>query len=271
MKYFYYAYTEEEKVYDFDADLHIVNCGFEAYGEHYELKRCLPDFYMLIVTSGTLTHTYKNKKYRLKAGDMFLFYPQDHQFTIAEKGENPVWWWVHFTGKKAMSLVQDLGLSAGPISVENQDVILNSYHKIVNEYKHRLPHFKTAALGLLTELLVNVSRGANMPSTHRSLSAVIDQMILSPNISNNECAKLCNLSLTHFIRLFKQTYKITPHKYKQQLLIKQAKELLINTNQTITSISEMLGFADNPLYFNRLFKITTGMTPMQYRKKFKIQ
>lgn len=271
MKYFYYAYMDEEKVYDLDADLHIVNCGFEACDERYELKRCLPDFYMLIMTSGTMTQTYKNKKYKLKAGDMFLFYPNDNQATLAEKGENPVWWWVHFTGKKAMQMVQDLGLHSGLISVENQDMILDTYHKIINEYKHRLPHFKTIALGLLTELLVSVSRGSNIPSINKSLSAVIDQMILSPNISNVECAKLCNLSLTHFIRLFKQTYQVTPHKYKQQLLIKQAKELLINSNQTITTISEMLGFEDNPLYFNRLFKITTGMTPMQYRKKFKIQ
>ncbi len=270
MQYLYYAYTEEEKVWDFDADLHIVNCGFESY-KRYTLKRCLPDFYMLIVTSGTFLQTYKNKKYRLKAGDMFLFYPHDNQFTLAREGENPTWWWVHFTGKKAMELVKDLNLPSGPISVENQDVILDLYHKLINEYKHRLPNFKISALGILTELLVNVSRGANMPSIHRSLSAVIDQMILFPNISNAECAKMCNLSLTHFLRLFKQTYQITPHKYKQQLLIKQAKELLINSNQTITSISEMLGFANNPLYFNRLFKITTGMTPMQYRKKFKIQ
>ena len=59
------------------------------------------------------------------------------------------------------------------------------------------------------------------------------------------------------------------HKYKQNIIIEQAKELLKNTNKTVTYIAEILGFENNPLYFNRLFKSLTGVPPATYRKKVK--
>ena len=77
------------------------------------------------------------------------------------------------------------------------------------------------------------------------------------------------LKLPNDLRLFKKKYHMTPLKYKQSILLSKAKDLLINTTLSITEISQMLGFDDNPLYFNKLFKSLTRMTPVQFRESQK--
>ena len=48
-----------------------------------------------------------------------------------------------------------------------------------------------------------------------------------------------------------------------QMKINRAKELIREKNHTFTEISEILGF-DNALYFSRVFKRITGMSPREY-------
>ena len=47
--------------------------------------------------------------------------------------------------------------------------------------------------------------------------------------------------------------------------LKRAKTLLKDTGKSIEKIAEEIGY-DNVEHFNRLFKKTYGMTPVQYRK-----
>ena len=54
--------------------------------------------------------------------------------------------------------------------------------------------------------------------------------------------------------------------YVNRLRIERAIDLLLHTDQTITEISDNLGFAYQR-YFSTLFKRATGMTPSQYREQ----
>jgi YesN/AraC family two-component response regulator len=49
--------------------------------------------------------------------------------------------------------------------------------------------------------------------------------------------------------------------------IGMAKNLLITSNLSLYKISEEIGY-DNQLYFSRLFKKHSGITPSEYRKQF---
>ena len=57
-------------------------------------------------------------------------------------------------------------------------------------------------------------------------------------------------------------------KYVAQLKIGEAQKLLMNTDKSIGSISEELGFNDNS-HFNVMFKKYTGLSPTEYRQYFK--
>ena len=48
--------------------------------------------------------------------------------------------------------------------------------------------------------------------------------------------------------------------------MKKARTLLRETNQTVETIAAEVGY-ENVEHFNRLFKKSYGMTPIQYRKQ----
>ena len=48
--------------------------------------------------------------------------------------------------------------------------------------------------------------------------------------------------------------------------LKRSKNLLRETNMTVEAIATAIGY-DNVEHFNRLFKKTYGITPMQYKKE----
>jgi two-component system, response regulator YesN len=79
--------------------------------------------------------------------------------------------------------------------------------------------------------------------------------------------KLANrffLSREHISRKFKQHIGMPLSKYIMKLRIEQAKCWLSETDESIYSISLMLGYQDEK-YFSKLFKKVVGMTPFEYR------
>ncbi|MFC0273262.1 response regulator [Metabacillus herbersteinensis] len=72
------------------------------------------------------------------------------------------------------------------------------------------------------------------------------------------------LSREHISRKFKQETGMPLSKYVIKLRIDQAKYWLNETDESIYSISLMLGYQDEN-YFSKLFKKVVGMTPFEYR------
>ncbi|AUP79472.1 helix-turn-helix domain-containing protein [Flavivirga eckloniae] len=85
------------------------------------------------------------------------------------------------------------------------------------------------------------------------------------NLSLDELAKLCNLSLSSFKREFKKIFNDTPNNYITDQKLKRAKELLRITEMPVSEIAFGVGFND-PLYFTRIFKKKIGDSPSEYRQ-----
>lgn len=73
------------------------------------------------------------------------------------------------------------------------------------------------------------------------------------------------LSKYHFLRVFKQTYRITPHQYLLRRRIDQARQFLRENELSVSEICYLTGF-ESPGSFSSLFKREVGMSPSQYRK-----
>lgn len=82
-----------------------------------------------------------------------------------------------------------------------------------------------------------------------------------------ELAQLCNLSETHFRRLFSQLYGCSPAEYRKRKRLLHAKDLLLSGAYSISEIARMAGFS-NQNYFARFFKKEIGMSPSEYIKLF---
>jgi AraC-like DNA-binding protein len=73
------------------------------------------------------------------------------------------------------------------------------------------------------------------------------------------------LSPYYLIRLFRRIYKQTPHQYLIQLRITRAKELLVDSDLSVTEICAEVGF-ESLGSFSALFRKTVGVSPSAYRR-----
>ena len=76
------------------------------------------------------------------------------------------------------------------------------------------------------------------------------------------------MSVNWFIHSFKEVMNVPPMQYIVSLRIAAAKGYLENSDKNINEISNIVGY-ENALYFSRLFKKYTGMTPTEYKKRSK--
>lgn len=79
-------------------------------------------------------------------------------------------------------------------------------------------------------------------------------------------AKKFGLSRNRFTKVFTDYWQISPQEYLINYRISHAKNLLVNTAQTIGEIAARLGYSD-PLFFRTAFKAKTGFSPGVFRKE----
>ena len=107
------------------------------------------------------------------------------------------------------------------------------------------------------------SRGGLPP---RVLQRVRDyaETHLEDSISLQDLASTAGLSTSHFIRAFKQSAGMTPHRYLLQRRVRRALGLLAETTLALSQIAMASGFADQS-HFCRQFRKLVGATPRRYR------
>ena len=78
-------------------------------------------------------------------------------------------------------------------------------------------------------------------------------------------ARLCSFSPTYFAKLFKQTAGVSFCKYLNDYRIRQARVLLTETEDSVTAISDAVGFRSIQT-FERVFRSALGISPSEYRR-----
>lgn len=86
------------------------------------------------------------------------------------------------------------------------------------------------------------------------------------NITRESIAKVVYLSPDYIARIFKKEKGISLVHYIMKKRVHTAKELLIQTNLPVHTISDKVGYG-NYSYFTKLFKKETGFTPCEYRRE----
>ncbi len=92
----------------------------------------------------------------------------------------------------------------------------------------------------------------------------IDSNCLDKDFKLSLAAEKSFMSETHFRRLFKEEFGISPKQYIINLRIKKATSLIIAGYHTLKDISAMCGY-DDYKHFSVEFKKKTGISPSKYR------
>jgi transcriptional regulator GlxA family with amidase domain len=104
----------------------------------------------------------------------------------------------------------------------------------------------------------HIKKAQQWLSEHFAVASPVEEMI-----------KRSKLAERTFKRRFSAATGLTPIAYVQRLRIEDAKRRLERTEASVDEISWRVGYED-PAFFRRLFRRTTGMAPGEYRKRFRI-
>ncbi len=81
-----------------------------------------------------------------------------------------------------------------------------------------------------------------------------------------ELARAAHFSRYHFLRAFRRAFHATPHEYLTRKRIERAKELLAQSELTVTEICFEVGF-ESLGSFSMLFHKVVGWSPSIYRAR----
>jgi AraC family transcriptional regulator len=89
---------------------------------------------------------------------------------------------------------------------------------------------------------------------------------LGSDLSLDELAYSCGLSVAHFVRAFRQSVGETPHRWLTWRRIQTAQLLLISTEMPLAEIAAECGFSDQA-HFTNIFAKFVGVPPGAFRRE----
>jgi AraC-like DNA-binding protein len=165
------------------------------------------------------------------------------------------------------------------LSEKEKQMLLECVVKIQNELKENIDEYSQSIIVSTIELLLNYCNRfygrqfITRKSNNRDILAKVEEVLKNYYSRNNESnglptvkflADSVNLSSGYLGDLLKKETGLNAQEHIHNVIIDQAKNILVNTDQTVAEIAYSLGF-EYPQYFSRLFKLKTGKTPKEFR------
>ena len=126
------------------------------------------------------------------------------------------------------------------------------------------------AMGAMLRLLAPLLEACHNPAETsqdqlrmQKVMSYVDQNLT--DLDTGAMADLLGFSDGHFSRWFSAVMGVSPKKFVIQKRVEAATRLLLFGNQSVESVARKCGYED-ALYFSRIFKKYTGLSPREYRK-----
>ena len=153
---------------------------------------------------------------------------------------------------------------------------------MMDEFTERRSYYQNVAMMRLAELALLVTRlraGSRAASGATLSDAPKHAQIqrITEYISNNynkvkTLAEICEhfyISKSHLCRIFKDVTGFTVQEYINMYCIKEARQLLEESDFNVSEISSALGYG-TVTHFERVFKKYTETSPLKYRQKMRL-
>ena len=171
--------------------------------------------------------------------------------------------------------VVHIGFGQGPgvwrirFGEHSQERIRSEFRECYLLYLESKEEFAPGITGLLKVMLQRMVNELNLPERENALSRVFEPLRQQLNppwkkLNLAELARMSGMSRATFFRRFREFYGCTPIQYRDNLLIFQAKHLLVYSALRITEIADQMGFPDQ-FYFCKFFRARTGCSPSRFR------
>lgn len=167
------------------------------------------------------------------------------------------------------------------LSDAEQQTITECVYMIKQEISERIDNHSQPVIASSLELLLNLSnryyerqfttRKNNNSDTVTKIEKLLKEYFKSDALKNaglptvKYLADKVHLSASYLSDLLKKETGINAQDHIHFYLIEEAKNILLNTNNSVSEVAYSLGF-EYPQYFSKLFKQKTGQSPVEYRR-----
>lgn len=234
------------------------------------------DYQILYIASGKGHFYFNGVEEIVPAGNMVIYRPREEQRYYYYGVDQTEVYWVHFTGRDVKNILRKHGITDNMrvihtgTSLEYKrlfNVMIQELKLCKEDYQEMLVYYLQELLIMIHRLIISKPKGKSLFLMNEMDDAVqFFHANYNKSISIEEYAASRNMSVSWFIRNFKEYTNATPAQYILSLRISNARTLLENTAYNVSEIAEIVGY-DNPLYFSRIFKKQCGMSPSEFRKQ----
>lgn len=251
--------------------LAVCQSGWQVCDPGHQFGPAVRDHYLIhFVAQGKGRFFVGEREYTLKAGQVFIIFP-DQVTTYRADGQDPwVYGWVGYRGEDAKLLTRQTGLSeAEPVAAcqdaEQAQALLRA---MFNDVSH-LRLGALAALGSLYRFLALLGQTANNTPDERQ--AYYEKALwfmkghYQRELSIEEVAAFVGLSRSQLFRVFKQAIGLSPKEKLTSIRAQRARTLIETTNLTAEEIAASVGLL-SPQRLNLMLKQAYRMTMTQIRK-----
>ncbi|MFK7911447.1 MAG: helix-turn-helix domain-containing protein [Akkermansiaceae bacterium] len=260
----------------FTRNLVVSDVGYYPRAERHlvERKSGLKSHILVFCLSGRGWFSSKGKRREVSAMDVFWIPAKEAHSYGAHRTDPWEIYWVHAYGTLVEELLRWTSLNATKpmASFPNTHALRRQFNALIQRLElgytdHTLLELSRFFVSLIN--LLHVDSGSEREIEQKeNIERAMDKMrqTVSTPLSLGDYARGAGLSISQFSHLFKRHYGTSPMAYFTELRIQRAKEMLDNTHLSIKEVSWKLGFEDQ-LYFSRLFKKVSGISPSAYRSE----
>ena len=258
-----------------------------------ELKKHSHDFFEItFITKGNGYHVINNNHHTIKQGNLFLITPKsEHNLLPANPSEAFEWINVLFfpsvISTSLIDMVDTTDILKVLISSESlhyntkelSDIELQNdaqefqhiFEEMQQEFQARKAGYQNLLKGYLEILLVKIFRAYFYdPASNTKISQKVLNYLREKSFQNDlnleELAKRTFYSPQYFRKLFKSKTGIPLSTFIRQKRLDYAKQLLENTDLSISGVMEKAGFNDTKSFY-AAFKSAYGVTPANMRNR----
>ena len=260
-------------------DIRVTTCGREACAPGHSYGPAARRYHLIhLVASGCGAFDDGRHKWRLRAGQGFMIFPEDVTVYAADDTLPWDYTWVGFAGPGAAALAESAGITR-----ERPVFDLGGYAATALEICHGLCQDMKllelnlqAAEGSLLRLMAYIAQARADSSPQRSGDSgqecwqraewAMRASFERADFRVEDVAAYVGLSRSQLFRVCKRCAGRSPREILGGLRLSRAKQLLSGTGLTLSEVAASSGYA-SAARLGEVFRDALGMTPTEYRRR----
>lgn len=258
-------------------ELYLVTCGYEKCSSQQSYGPIVCHYYILHFVLSGQGHFYDSKThYVINENQYFLITPGTLVFYRADTQNPWTYTWICFNGNSVPDMLRHCHISQeSPVQRCTHPDEIHEIIRSMFDHAEKTPanecHIQSKLYAIFAKLYEssNASYSALESNDNFYVSQATNYILgnSDPDITVSDIANYLHVSRSYLFTLFKKYLNTSPQRFLALSRIRNACELLTNTDIPIAAIANSCGY-QNPFAFSRAFKKEMNTTPSDYRLKF---